>query len=158
MGPSKMVLRCFETNWQLPKSINEIWTVFKLINKLPNNYTSNMNCIASRCIWYWNCDFWVNCWWVWKLSKFHWYFLAMFSKNLKPFYFRPVCPFPIEGGVPAAGFDSYWVGIGTCRHHDPWCQHGLLVDQGPMHHLQIGVLYSIIWIAYPMNCNLQCIR
>ena len=69
---------------KLPKSINEIWTFFKLINKLPKNYNKNTNCTASRCIWYWNCNFWVTCWWVWKLSKFHWYFLAIFSKNLRP--------------------------------------------------------------------------
>ena len=32
---------------KLPKSINEIWTVFKLINKLPKNYTKNTNCTVK---------------------------------------------------------------------------------------------------------------
>ena len=71
-----------EIFWKrLPKSIDEIWKVFKFINKLPNNYKKNTNCTAKRCIWYWNCNYWVTCWWVWKLSKFHWYFLAIFFKK-----------------------------------------------------------------------------
>ena len=75
-----------EIFWKkLPKSINEIWTVFKLINKLPNNYNFNTRCTAKRCNLYFLGNYWVTYWWVWKLSKFHWCFVGkFFSKNLMP--------------------------------------------------------------------------
>ena len=70
-----------EILWKCQKSINEIWTVSKLINKLPKNYNFNTRCTAKRCNSYFWCNFGVTCWWVWKLSKFHWYFLALFFKK-----------------------------------------------------------------------------
>ena len=72
---------------KLLKSINESWTVVKLINELPNNYNFNTRCTASRCNLYWNCNYWVTCWWVWKLSKFHWYILAFFFKKSHTIFF-----------------------------------------------------------------------
>ena len=64
------------------KHINEIWTVFKLINKLPNNYNFNTRCTAKRCNSYFFCKYWVTCWWVWTLSKFHGYFLVIVFQKI----------------------------------------------------------------------------
>ena len=64
----------------LLKGINGILTVFKLINKWPQNYNFNTRCTASCCNSYFRSNFWVTCWWVWKLSKLYWYFLASFWK------------------------------------------------------------------------------
>ena len=39
-----------EIFWKkISKRINEIWTVFKLINKLPNNYNFNTRCTVKQC-------------------------------------------------------------------------------------------------------------
>ena len=94
-------LRFFEN---MLKSINEIWTIFKLINKLPKNYNFNTRCTAKRCSSYFWCNFLVTCWWVWKLSKFHWYFLAIFFKKSQ----AHLAQAHLELSEPNSKRDPFW--------------------------------------------------
>ena len=48
-------------------------------NKLTKCYNGNTRCTASRCNLYFSCNIWRICCWLWKWSKCHWYFLALFG-------------------------------------------------------------------------------
>merc|ERR1711904_259472 len=66
---------------KLPKSISEIWTVFKLINKLPKNYNFNTRCTAKRCNSYFDCNF-RNCLMSLKTVQISLILFSNFSKKI----------------------------------------------------------------------------